>query len=163
MSKSKNTALSIADRLHIAAVFVRKAAIETTEEFRNRPASPDANRSTVNAAVYFNEEASAVRVIVNATITGLKGGIEIGCTGEFDIQFDLLLTDLSNDLVIDGERKSLDHRVAATIVGVCYSTARGMVLEKTSGTYLNGCLLPILNPDTLLQTNTIKDVKRSDT
>ena len=46
-------------------------------------------------------------------------------------------------LVVDGQ--AMSH-----LLGMAYSTSRGMILVKTRGTSLEGSLLPVLDPKTLM-------------
>ena len=44
----------------------------------------------------------------------------------------------------------LDTSMAATLMGIAYSTTRGIILTRTQGTLLDGVLLPVLNPKDLI-------------
>lgn len=45
----------------------------------------------------------------------------------------------------------VDIGLAASLVGLAYSTARGIILERTSGTILNGIIIPVIDPMKLLK------------
>jgi hypothetical protein len=51
---------------------------------------------------------------------------------------------------IQGSISTIDGRLAATVLGIAYSTARGIVVERTQGTFFNGAILPVINPSSLL-------------
>ena len=53
------------------------------------------------------------------------------------------------------EDYTIDSQLGATIAGISYSTARGIVLERTNGTYFNGVILPVLNPRELLEEDSL--------
>jgi hypothetical protein len=44
----------------------------------------------------------------------------------------------------------VQYDMAVTLASVSYSTMRGIVLSRTQGTYLNGIILPIVDPAKLL-------------
>ena len=73
--------------------------------------------------------------------------LEAGYTVEFTFEIDNL-EELSEKQE-DGTVKISIH-LAATLAGICYSTLRGIVLTRTQGTPLNGMIMPVINPYTLL-------------
>lgn len=84
---------------------------------------------------------------------------------------DLIHTDISNrakaTFVIDFhfkidelnqfyELKEPNHPVfhglfVATLLGICFSTARGMIYERLSNTNMQGIILPVVSPTKILQ------------
>jgi hypothetical protein len=74
--------------------------------------------------------------------------LEAGYTVEFIFEIENL-EELS-EKQDDGTIKISIH-LAATLAGICYSTLRGIVLTRTQGTPLNGMIMPIIDPYTLLK------------
>ena len=73
--------------------------------------------------------------------------LEAGYTVEFIFEVENL-EDLSEKQEDGTVKISID--LAATLAGICYSTLRGIVLTRTQGTPLNGMIMPVVNPYTLL-------------
>ncbi|MFA6335927.1 MAG: hypothetical protein WCX48_10345 [Bacteroidales bacterium] len=48
--------------------------------------------------------------------------------------------------------------LGASVMGIIYSTARGIILEKTHNSYLNGVILPVIDPGILLNNNLSKEI-----
>lgn len=40
----------------------------------------------------------------------------------------------------------IDAALGATLLGTAYSTARGIIFERTRGTYFDGVILPVIDP-----------------
>lgn len=56
------------------------------------------------------------------------------------------------DFLVDAENKQVfTGQIVGTLVGICYSTLRGLVYTKLSETNLNGFILPVINPNEILK------------
>jgi len=44
----------------------------------------------------------------------------------------------------------IDGQLVATVMGILYSTARGIILERTRGTFFDGVILPVISPKDLV-------------
>jgi len=74
--------------------------------------------------------------------------------GKFEFGFAYRVENLEETFEeIEGRRK-LDQTLQMSILGISFSTARGMMLVKSSNTILQNAYLPIMNPASLLGTNT---------
>jgi len=47
----------------------------------------------------------------------------------------------------------IDKNIGGTLLGIAYSTARGIVLERTQGSYLGGVVLPVIDPIVAIKDN----------
>ena len=80
----------------------------------------------------------------------------MGIEGEYHIEFEYHVENL-DDFVTGGESnesKVVENILGATIAGISYSTARGIILNRTQATNFNGVLLPVINPADLLKEDT---------
>lgn len=56
------------------------------------------------------------------------------------------------DFLVDVENKQVfTGQIVGTLVGISYSTLRGLVYTKLSETNLNGFILPVINPNEILK------------
>lgn len=95
-----------------------------------------------------------IAVRLNVVLEAINNDQELmGIKGEFGIEFNLSIDNLELFL----EQKSSDNSIkvsgelGSTIMGIIYSTARGIILEKTQNSYLRGIILPVINPADLLK------------
>jgi hypothetical protein len=50
----------------------------------------------------------------------------------------------------------IDAALAATLLAMAYSTARGIVFERTRGTFFDGVILPVIDPFNTLFTEVLR-------
>lgn len=107
--------------------------------------------SNFSFSTAYSIESKRIKNILEVKIQAIgkekKIELEAGYTLEFVFKIDNF-EDLSK-IQDDGTVKISVH-LAATLAGICYSTLRGIVLEKTQGTLLNTVILPVINPYSLL-------------
>ncbi|MDP3929421.1 MAG: hypothetical protein Q8R57_10400 [Bacteroidota bacterium] len=72
--------------------------------------------------------------------------------------FDDYKVDTDINLVQDVKTTfEMDEMFMATLMGIVYSTARGIILQRTVGTILNGVIIPVIDPKILLKGNLLID------
>ncbi|WP_426670112.1 hypothetical protein ACPPVU_02480 [Mucilaginibacter sp. McL0603] len=74
-------------------------------------------------------------------------------SASFSIDFVFSIENLENFKVqVPGVEHGflLDSTLGITLMGIVYSTARGIILTRTAGTVLDSILLPVINPANLL-------------
>lgn len=49
----------------------------------------------------------------------------------------------------------VSDELGATIAGISYATARGIILDRTHATYFNRVIFPVLNPRDLLANESV--------
>lgn len=78
---------------------------------------------------------------------------EIGLHGEYGIEFQLHVENLTEFLEEseNGQGKSIDGKLGPTLLAIVYSTARGIIIERTQATYFNGVILPVIDPNELIK------------
>jgi hypothetical protein len=70
--------------------------------------------------------------------------------GSFEFGFTFEVENL-NELITEIEGKqSLDDTLHFSVMGIAFSTARGIIITRGAGTILNDAYLPVVNPATLL-------------
>jgi len=56
------------------------------------------------------------------------------------------------DFLVDVENKQVfTGQIVGTLIGISYSTLRGLVYSKLNETNLNGFILPVINPNDILK------------
>jgi hypothetical protein len=74
-------------------------------------------------------------------------------SASFSIDFIFSIEHLQNfKVAVPGTEHGflLDSTLGTTLMGIVYSTARGIILTRTAGTILDSILLPVINPANLL-------------
>lgn len=72
----------------------------------------------------------------------------------FQIDFHFHIANLSNFYEIKTENHPVfSGHLVATLIGICFSTARGIILEKLNNAGIKNILLPIVSPHEMLSQN----------
>ena len=99
-------------------------------------------------------ENKMIRIRLNTILEGRnKTEDKLGITGEFNIEFHMFVENLPDFIVKEDSQEKISSDLGSTLMGIVYSTARGIILERTQGTYLNGVILPVINPQILIKEN----------
>lgn len=86
--------------------------------------------------------------------TDSKGENESEATGSFHLIFIYRIENLEELAILEkNKRLRLNPGLANALSSVTYSTSRGIFLTRLQGTALQNFILPIINPNKLLQTN----------
>lgn len=107
---------------------------EETENF-----NPDNIEFGIKPGIGFNEELSAVKIgfIVTYNYNGqeiLK--IDVDTVFEFNKGVDIDMH---------------DKNILAMMLGISFSTIRGVILNRTIGSFMNNIYLPIINPQEIIE------------
>ena len=75
---------------------------------------------------------------------------EINQGGNYEIDFLFQIDDLANHFQIIDDKPVFNGFFVATLLGICYSTIRGMFFSTWKDTVLNGVILPVISVPELL-------------
>ncbi len=138
--------------IHITSITVLKSNIETTESYIDDPVEFKNIKVQCAQDSAFNFDDNAVRVRIDISLISVDENDEpIGLNAEYTIEF-IFIVENFDEFVIDMEdHKEVEGILGNTIMSIAYSTARGMVLERTQGTYFNGIILPVIDPKSIIK------------
>lgn len=107
--------------------------------------------SSFNFTTAYSIESKRIKNTLSIDIKAEKENISIELEAGYTVEFTFEIDNLEelSEKQEDGTVKISIH-LAATLAGVCYSTLRGIVLTRTQRTPLNGMIMPVINPYTLL-------------
>lgn len=138
----------IPDKIHLVSINIFKANLETTDEYLESPQKSASFEFNIGHKIAHNydEDRSRYRLFFLLNALDADGdplGVEVEYGIEFHFQVDNL-KDLTKKIEEGQLQVSLD--LAATLFAMAYSTARGIVFERTRGTFFDGVILPVINP-----------------
>lgn len=145
----------IPEKIKVASVKLLSSNLYTTDDFiRSKTTSVHQVRINYAQNSSFDLKAKKVRIILNIQLIALdKDEKEIGLTGEYEIDFILHIENFNEFLKKNKQGNAvMDSALGSTLMGIVYSTARGIILERTQGTFFNGVILPVMNPNKLIKT-----------
>ena len=146
MSKINPEAISI---FHIT---VYKSIVSPSEAYIDNQQKPSNVRVGYSHNFAFNFELKNVRLRLEVLLDGIDEKEElIGIQGNFGIEFHFHVGNLEDFLESkDGENK-IQGTLGTTLLSIGFSTSRGIILEKTLNTPLNGVILPVIDPAAMIQ------------
>jgi hypothetical protein len=139
------------DKIHLIGLRLLGANYESSEEFLKNPVIPARTNVKIGQNTGLNLEKNLFVVKMEIILRGLHNDdSEVGLTARYLIEFAFTVDNLKELVQIQGDTSTIDSRLAATVLGIAYSTARGIVVERTQGTFFNGAILPVINPVSLV-------------
>jgi hypothetical protein len=83
--------------------------------------------------------------------------------GEFGIEFLFKIDNLSSLSKTDAAGSFIvNESLGLTLMAIAYSTARGIILQSTQGSMIEGVILPVIDPKDLLNDNSPADQEERD-
>lgn len=137
--------------ISILSVGVYRAIVTSSEEFMDNPVKPDGFEIKLGQNTALDIENKNVRIRLNVQIEAMKAESEpIGLSGDFGLEFQIQVENLEEYVTEKDGIMIIDRKLGNTLIGIVFSTARGIIYERTSSTFFNGVLLPVIDPNTLL-------------
>lgn len=127
--------------------------LDTTEEYLNKPIKPHQVKVDFGhrSGIAWKAGKTYNRLFVELEALNDKGEA-LGLRASYAFEFRFTIQDFESFKV---KKENGDIRLlpvlASALMGIIFSTARGMVLERTKGTYLGGVILPVIAPKDLLK------------
>jgi hypothetical protein len=144
----------VPEYISIFFVKVYKSNHAASPEYLDNPQKPSNIKVRFAQESAINETSQNVRIRLEIILDGVdENENEIGLHGEWGIEFKLHVENLSQFLVEseNDQGKSIDGKLGPTLLAIVYSTARGIIIERTQATYFNGVILPVIDPNELLK------------
>ncbi|TVR36943.1 MAG: hypothetical protein EA392_13955 [Cryomorphaceae bacterium] len=144
-------------KMRLITVQMLQGGLTTTPEFQqnNQPGEFFVDIQ-VGYAPFLNiaENGIAIRMVLHLNgIRNDKGKKEpVGIRAEYVYHFYFQVDNLSQFI---SEKDAVSAALTTTLVSMSYSTLRGIVLERTTGTLLGGVILPVINPAAFVKENLI--------
>ena len=139
--------------IHLIGIRVLKSHLEVSDKLMDKPRKIDGFEMGSSSESGFNFDEKLMRFRLRLKLTGHdKSQKPIGIEGEYAIEFNYHIENMDDFLTKKEEQDDyiVGDDLGGTIAGISYSTARGIILERTQGTDFNGIIIPVINPKELL-------------
>ncbi|MBV6489969.1 MAG: hypothetical protein CNCCGFBP_00344 [Fimbriimonadaceae bacterium] len=139
-------------KIILEGISILRAAMDPSDAYIAAPMAPATTAWHCSTAWNIDHGTGNVVLTMRIDLQGMdKKGQEIGLRGYYELGYRFKILNLKQlTWQVDG-KDAVDGQLLATIVGLAYSTTRGIVMERTYGTFFNGVILPVLDPKLLLQ------------
>ena len=138
--------------LRIVSVKIFRSNISATDEYINNPVKPTGVEIKVGQSTAFDIEKKKIRIRLKIELEARKNETEpIGLSGNYVLEFLIHVDDLEQFITEKEDKKLIDNKLGGTLSGIVYSTARGIIFERTAATAFGGLILPVIDPNLLIK------------
>lgn len=149
----------IPEKINILSINVFKSNIDTTETYLAKPGKVQGFDLELGQNTAFNFEQKNVRIRLLLKIIGMNEKREpVGVIGDFGIEFHFHVENLDEFITEQDDKKLIDRKLGGTLLGIVFSTTRGMIMEKTVLSPLGMVILPVIDPNILVDKTTKENI-----
>ena len=138
------------EKIILRRIQMLQGGIRATKEFRKLNEKVESFDFSFKREFLFNPNEKLIVVELKIDLKALKSGktklVPAGLSANYEYQFYFLIDNIG-DFIND---ENVHPSIVSTVLSIAYSTLRGIILERTSGTLLGSVILPIVNPAKLL-------------
>ncbi|TDO20302.1 hypothetical protein [Pedobacter duraquae] len=140
----------IPEKIHLLGVNIANAQVNSSI---SDSAGWDELTLNIGSATLFNEDyLCRLSLMIDMEKPGEDGQPPM-IKANFSIDFDFQIENIMELIVVEEGSKTVVNaarQLGISLMGIAYSTARGIILTRTGGTVLNGLILPVVDTAKLL-------------
>ena len=143
------TNLIIPENIHLKdIIFIKDEMIILDKKLKLKP---EYNFSIAHNTQH-NLEKEAVKIRLFIDLFGKIDGKKINQGGTYEVDFYFKIDNMFNHYETIENNAVFDGIFISTLLGICYSTMRGILLQKWENTVLERIILPVISIPKLLNT-----------
>lgn len=145
---SNKNAVVVPEKIHLVTMNIFKANLETTDDYLENPPKEASFKFGFTRNIAHNLELGRSRFRLFFSLEAQDPEEKpLGAKIEYGIEFHFLIDNFQEFIrPSEKEEVEIDISIIATLFGMAYSTARGIVFERTRGTFFDGVVLPVIDP-----------------
>ena len=160
MTKKKITAkpqvIIRPDKITIAHITLIRGNLDATDAYIANPQEPGGVEVNLNHTFSFGLAEKLCFLQLNIRLEGYNEAKELlGLTAMYTINFVFHIANFEEYFHIEEDTCRVEALLGATLLGIAFSTARGMLLERLKNTYFGNFHLPIADPMVMLNKSEI--------
>lgn len=163
MTKAAEQSKVKPEKIHFRSIQIIEFQINTSDTFKDHPVKPELCTFSIGKSIAHIPGENKGRYRLFFMVEALNADQQtIGLDAFIGIEFHLEIENLAENIIEHDGQLSINSSLAATLLGMSYSTARGIILEKTQNTFFGGIILPCIDPyKVLLEKEPEDDVKEA--
>jgi len=108
--------------------------------------------SSLNIDVGYNLKKRIFRVFISIIMSAKdKKNRALKASGKISVEFIFEVDNLKEFIVKEKKKEKIQAILGIALTGIAYSTMRGIILVKSQETILDGIILPVVDPITMVQ------------
>lgn len=138
----------VPENFHLFHLKIIESNIASTSNIKDLNFKIDVAHTTMH-----NIDQKRIKIGLMVSILGVKDDKESDVKAFFNIDFHYSIDDFERFYTINKkEQLTFNSTFIAVLLGISYSTARGIIYERLNDTSLEGVILPIVSPGKMLST-----------
>ena len=140
------------EKISILQLKTKRGSIEEGDNAGNTPIQGYTFNFQIGMGMRFED--SLVGIELGIEIVGIDEFKKpVGATGSYTHEIVFKVENLSEFLetTVENSPTKVDSILISTLMGIAYSTIRGIIFTRTQGTSLGSVILPVLDPKKLTQ------------
>ena len=138
----------IAEKIHMVDFTIQTASLKS--EFVVNPDDVDNHSLNIGYDTQYNLKDQLVKSDIKVEIVATIKGKEVG-SGHFELVFIYHIENLNDLAKEEGGKLRVNGGLSNSLASITYSTTRGILMARFQGTVLKNFILPIINPNELLE------------
>ncbi len=150
--KTESQKLVIPEKIHCRAIQLVDFSIQASDAYRDNPVKHDRLTFSIAKSIAHVPKENKARYRLYFLIEALDvQDQKVGLDASIGIEFHFEIENLTENILEADGQLQINANLAATLLGMAYSTSRGIILEKTQNTFLSGVILPCIDPYAILK------------
>lgn len=137
----------VPEKIHLFSINIFKADLETSDAYLDNPQKSKSFEFNLAHNFAHNYDLNRSRYRLFFLLKALdETGQPLGVKVEYGIEFQFEVENFKDHVKKFKDKLEIDIHLAATLYTLSYSTARGIIYDRTRGTFFNGAILPVIDP-----------------
>jgi len=159
MKKGTKMPVIQTDKLLLIEIALLKSAVTSTDPYLENPVKPEKIEMGLRTESKFDFTDLKCRFRLHIMLDGQDAnGVSLGLGAEFMLDYIYIIENLPDFIIHHDGDNQVEAILGATLLGISFSTTRGIVMERTKGTPFAGFILPVINPMQMLFESNINAV-----
>lgn len=146
----------IPEKIFIQSINITNAQVNAVAG--QTPESWDKIEYRVATKTQFAKDSNDCKIIISTEFRKKGEAEESVISANFTIEFDFIVTNLDDFRTVQNPDQSEENPIiiiqkdlGLALMSIVYSTARGIIMTRTAGTVLDGIILPVIDPESILE------------
>lgn len=155
MTQAQHKPVVEPEKIYISRINITNAQVNAAQNVTAK--SWDKVQYRVETKSHFSRKTNDCKIIISTDFRQNHENEEPIISANFVIEFDFIIENLDEFRVTEDENKEIDEttvkihkELGIALMSIVYSTTRGIILTRTAGTVLDGIILPVIDPESIL-------------
>lgn len=137
--------------IHLQDIRILHSEISCEDHSLNCTERLDGYNIGIGQSTKLNVGHHRVQIILKISVVGIDNEKKpVGANGIFLMRYQFQVDNLEDLTTTQDDMIKVDRLLGITLLSIAYSTTRGLIFDRTQGTFLKSLVLPIIDPASIL-------------